>query len=202
MTLANFQASLAELVADGQIGASELDEVERQRLATVAGTRGVATMRMLYMSWRLTKALSLLPLTLKALGDERTAALLRAFWKKRKATSLHFVEECLDFAAYLRAGIESPPPFFADILAFETARLEMRMQQSLGLAPDPQRVRFCADPTALFAALQEGRDLGAVARAELVLRGELREDGSESWIVEGGGVIALAPQQAGSNPAF
>ena len=42
--------------------------------------------------------------TLKRLGDERTAGLLRTFWGIRKATSLHFVEECLAFAAFLHRG--------------------------------------------------------------------------------------------------
>lgn len=204
MTLAAFQSALAELVAEARDGSGrdDLAAVERQRLAALADDRGVATMRMLYMSWRLTKVLSLLPLSLRVLGDERTAALLRAFWAIRKATSLHFVEECLEFAAFLHARVQDKPQHFAAILDFETARLQLRMQQSLGLRPAAQRVVFDAEPAALFAAVQGGSDLSSVPPCDAVLRGELDADGRERWTIEGGGSVLEAPSGTATSAAY
>lgn len=208
MTLAVFQRALAELVADGAAGAvpAGLDAIERERLAGLVGTRGVRTMRMLYMSWRLTKVLSLLPLTMKALGDERAAEMLHAFWRIRRATSLHFVEECLDFAAFLHdrvvAAETEPPAFFADILAFETARLRLRHRQSLGLPSEDERVRLSTPPAALFAALTDGLDLATLPVTETVLRGSLAADGSESWVIEGGGTLEVSASAPAVDTAF
>ncbi len=204
MTLAVFQTALAELVAEARDGSGgeDLADIERRRLAALADDRGVATMRMLYMSWRLTKVLSLLPLSLKLLGDEQTAALLRAFWAIRKATSLHFVEECLEFAAFLHARVDDKPQHFAAILDFETARLQLRMQQSLGLRPAAQRVVFGAEPAALLAALQGGADLSSVRPCPAVLRGELDADGHERWTIEGGGSVFEASSGAATSAAY
>lgn len=208
MTLAAFQRAVAELVADGKSATPplDLDEAEQARLAGLAGTRGVTTMRMLYMSWRLTKVLSLLPMTMKALGDDRAAEMLHDFWRLRRATSLHFVEECLDFAAFLHQRLAadgtSPPGYLADVLAFEAARLKLRYRQSLGLPPGMERIRLATEPSALFASLTEGSDPALLPCGEFVLRGTLDGDGSESWVVEGGGTLEMQPPALAADTAF
>lgn len=185
MSLQAFQAALAELVAEGTDGTDrrDLSATERRRLAALAGTPGISTMGMLYKSWRLTKVLSLLPMTLKALGDEQAAALLNQFWRTRRATSLHFVAECLAFANYVRTAKPDHPDFLVDILAFESARLEMRLEQSQGAVPRPRLVSFTCDPESLFEAIQSGGDPALVPRIGAVLEGQLDSQNHEHWTI-------------------
>jgi hypothetical protein len=196
MSLQAYQAALAELVAEGIDGTDrrDLSATERCRLSALAGTPGISTMGMLYRSWRLTKVLSLLPMTLKALGDEQAATLLNQFWRTRRATSLHFVAECLEFANYVRTAKPDHPDFLVDILAFESARLEMRLEQSQGAAPRARLVSFACDPTSLFEAIQSGGDVSLVPRVGAVLMGQLDAENQEHWTIRRQGRdIPVAP---------
>lgn len=186
MTMAAFQSSLAELVASGKMAAGEndddLSDLERRRLAGIAGQNGKDVMQMLYFSWRLTKVLSLLPLTTRLLGDEETAVHLKRFWGRRTAKSLYFVEECLSFLDFLVGELEERPAHFDDVVGFERARLTLRDDQSKGRPSRSVEVRFHCNPDALISALMSGGDLSAIAADQVVLCGRLGESGGEQWI--------------------
>ncbi|WP_428672221.1 hypothetical protein [Reyranella sp.] len=184
MTIARFQSSLAKLVAHG--GAIDdnqgaLSDLEKQRLADIGGQHGKAIMQTLYFGWRLTKVLSLLPLTTRLLGDEALAASLKGFWKQRMAKSLYFVEECLAFLDFLEGDIKDRPAFFEEVTGFEKARLQLRDRQSKGRPCQPVEVRFRCHPDALLSALMSGTDVSTIVPDDIVLRGELGEDGEERW---------------------
>jgi hypothetical protein len=184
MSLAAFQSALAELVAGRTVAldsAGGLTDLERRRVEGLAEAMGARAMRTLYFGWRLTKVLSLLPFTTALLGDERLSERLKAFWQQRNATSLYFVEECLEFLEFLEATMTDAPRCWPDVLAFERARLRLRADQSRGRLCAPQLVRFRSDPAALFAGLNSGTALDEVPNGDVTLRGDLTDAGEERW---------------------
>jgi hypothetical protein len=182
MTMASFQAALAEMVASGSaVGGDgyQVSALEQRRLEALRADRGVPVMRTLYFSWRLTKVLSLLPLTTGVIGTERLAQSLLRFWAEKRSTSLYFVDECAAFLCHLEATLEDPGPGFADAVAFERARLELRKPCPDGRLPAPVRVRLRGSPAALLSA--PAADALPEALAAVVLEGCIDENGRERW---------------------
>ncbi len=185
MSQIRFQAELAEMVAGTAAGfraGEELTALDARRLTSLASQPGIGTMRTLYYSWRLTKVLSLLPLTTRALGSERLAASLRSFWQARRATSLYFVDECIAFLDFVADTLlHNELPSLYDVVAFERARLQLRCDQAKGIAPTPQRVQVHHELTSIINALNAGADLSNLPLSDELLIGELSADGQESW---------------------
>jgi hypothetical protein len=187
MSAANFQSALAGLVAGEFVGENTLatlSDRDKQRYTALAPQPGVQVMRMLYFSWRLTKVLSLLPLTTKAIGDVAMARRLPVFWSNVKARSYHFVDEVLAFAEFLERDLpEDTQQQAAQVLAFEKARLLMRQSLSRGKSPEVQRFNCRFDFHALLHALETGENLTSVSRVDSVLSGRLSPDGDEEWTI-------------------
>lgn len=180
-----FQASVAELVLQGHAEERQLDALEQRRIDAVASQDGARVMWTLYCGWRLTKVLSLLPLTSALLGDGKLAEMLRRFWRGRQATTLYFVEECIGFLAFLQEALPEKPPRFDDVVAFESARLALREEQSRGLLPKPRVVLLSCEIGALIDALSTGGDVAALPTRWHHVRGELDDGAAERWVVVG-----------------
>jgi len=186
MTISVFQSCLAELVAGGTASTYHdrvLTYLEKRRLETIASQAGVDVMRTLYFGWRLTKVLSLLPFTAALLGDEALARHLRQFWQENKATSLYFIDECLKFLAFLEKNLNDTLPYLEEVVAFERAKLRLRDDLSQGRIPRRQLVRFRCEPTALLRALSSKSDISEIPLCDVILQGELTENGNERWTV-------------------
>lgn len=184
MSQAAFQSALAELIAGTEAESErqhDISDRDRSRLSSVASQHGVHVMRTLYFSWRLTKVLSLLPLTTGVLGHESTARQLRRFWRESKARSFYFVDECLAFLRFLDRNLDGIPLPLGDAMAFELARLELRAEAARGKRPQPRRIRLRHPPDLLLAALP-GRS--AVRPGDdIMLEGSFADDEGERWIV-------------------
>ncbi|HEY5135614.1 MAG TPA: hypothetical protein VIJ41_07480 [Candidatus Nanopelagicales bacterium] len=116
MSLAGYQRVLIGLlvqpasafrVARGDFDEADLTDCERERLSAAARDAGVALTRRLHEGWRLTKLLTLLPLTFDVGDDEVMADRVASFWAQRLPTSLYFEDEAASFAQQVA---RSAPP--------------------------------------------------------------------------------------------
>jgi hypothetical protein len=163
--------------------AAGLAGAEQGQLVDVAEQPGLATVRMLYQSWRLTKVLTLLPLTVGALGDD-APALLTEFWRQRPARGPYFVEECVAFLDFLDGrAAELGVPGLTDLATFERARLGMHEEISAGRQRATALVRFDHDPAAVFRAARAAEERVELDPAPTTLQGELSADGTERWSI-------------------
>jgi hypothetical protein len=169
--------------------AAGLSDEEQQQLDGVAEQRGLATVRMLYQSWRLTKVLTLLPLTIEMLGDQ-APVLLTEFWRHRPARGPYFVEECLALLHFIDERAGTFGASLRDVMAFERARLEMREAVSGGREHVSALVELDHDAAAVFRAARAGDASAELPAGPTTLRGDLWADGTERWAVVGGGATA------------
>jgi hypothetical protein len=162
----------------------DVTEQERRRLDRVQQQAGRELMRELYVAWRLTKVLSLLPFTCGAVSEDWLGKALARYWNKHPATSFYFIEECLEVVGFLRQAILELPgaPLLLDVLAFDEVRLAARAGAAAGHS-SPEFVRLSHEPAALLRALREGGDLNAVPPDDVELRVEVTAAGEEVWSI-------------------
>ena len=114
------QPTSAVSVARGEFAESDLTDLERTRLQAAAGDPGVALTRRLHEGWRLTKLLTLLPLTFDVTDNELLAEHVSSFWRQRPPTSLYFEDEAAAFA--LQVAQAAPPGSLLQFTAEHEAR--------------------------------------------------------------------------------
>jgi hypothetical protein len=194
VSLPRFQEVLARLVIDPEFrelvraaplrGLPEgLTGLERRRLTVAAAGRGIEVTRDLHKAWRLTKLLALLPLTCTLLGEEVLAQEVARFWRARLPKGLYFLEEALDFCAYLkeRARADLSVPYLDEVVAFERATLELRRPRPAQGSSGLQRVRFRHDPELLLGTLSAGRQPQHLPERPCTVVGSLDSDGRLRW---------------------
>lgn len=187
--LAALQAAYASVVSDSP-GPDALAAEARHRVDTVRDDPGLGVVRMLYRSWRLTKVLSLLPLTTGAIPTDELTRLLEEFWRRRRAVGPYFVEECLAFLDFLETADVERADRLVDLAAFERARLELRDAVGAGAPRAECDVVLRRRPTVLFSA-----DADEVCRADSeasVVHGHVDAAGDERWVVTEGPDAGLA----------
>lgn len=133
MSLVGFQTMLARMTAQPDFVAAvrsypallerepDLSPVERQRLAEIAGSRGMEANCMLYRANRLAPLALNCPDTLEQLG-EALEGLLSAFWADEPETHVNFLIETDRFCRWLDARGD-PPVGLAREHALVAARL-------------------------------------------------------------------------------
>jgi hypothetical protein len=196
MSNAAFQAMLVRLVMDPEFrdsvarqGADGLPDSltarERTRLAGVATDPGMTVTRTLYKGFRLGKLLTLLPLSCRALGDDRLARQVAAFWESRPSMSFYYLEEAAAFCDFLSAhlGAEADGAALGDVVAFERAGLELQRARPPGESPPTQFVRLRHHPDALLAAVAAGSALETLAPSPCVLVGGRDATGAIQWVI-------------------
>jgi len=189
LNLAAFQSALADVVAgrDGDAQWPDLSTAELERLEDVAAQPGMRAIRMLYQSWRLTKILTLLPMTVASLGDQTAAALLRKFWLQRPALGPYFVEECIAFLDFLEGEGVTADGALADVVVFERARLELHSDITAGAASASRAVVLDHDPVDLLAAVaRKNLDAASPSTEPIAVLGEVTEIGHELWTITSG----------------
>jgi hypothetical protein len=117
-------AQQAVTMAAGDFGelAGSLTAEERTRLASQARDPGMVLTRKLHTGWRLTKLLTLLPVTFRVGDPETLTDLVATFWHHNRPQGLYFESEALRFAQFVR---EHAPPdtVLYDVAGFEAAML-------------------------------------------------------------------------------
>lgn len=204
-----FQTALARLVTDPDFRAEvraggvaalagRLTPLERRRLLAAAADRGMDVTRALHKAFRLGKLLTQLPLTCRLLGTERMACEVERFWKRRPPRSFYFLEEAVAFCDYLLARAPSGPgvEHLEEVVRYERAAKVLKRARAEGLRPDPERVEFRCDPSALLAALGRGEAPAGIAPLDCVLEARLTEEGEVAW-----DVVAVEGRPAGGEEA-
>lgn len=114
----------AARVAAGDFGVlgADLTALERTRLVSQARDPGMTLTRKLHKGWRLTKLLTLLPLTFRVGDPDSLADLVEEFWCANLPHGLYFEGEAARFAIFL---IKRTPEgaLLCDTAAFEGAML-------------------------------------------------------------------------------
>ncbi len=194
MSLPVFQSTLARLVIDldfraaVRAGAGDalpvgLDAIERERLVAVAHDPGLDATRTIYKGFRLSKLLIALPLTRTLLGAARLEREVSAFWAARPPVSFYFLDEALAFCEHLRARMRGGlrVAYLDEVLAYETASVELERARLAGAGPTARRVEFRHDPAILLGTLAEGRRPRAVPASSQMLVGKLDRAGQTDW---------------------
>jgi hypothetical protein len=191
MSLAHFQDAMVRLITDpdfrDHIAAGNaatdatLSERETTRLQRIARDPGLGINRTLHKGFRLGKLRGLLPFTCRLLGTRRLCDELARFWRAHPPASFYFLPEAADFCDYLRSR-KLRLRYLDDVIAYERATLELE-RACIG-TPPPQHVRFRHDPTALLAALAQGRNPRAIRPRPCIATGTRDADGQTTWILE------------------
>lgn len=165
MSLRAFQRAMAEMAASPALIRRVLDEgaaalagydltpIERERLVSAAGQRGMRMNCMLYRNGRLSPLVSQLPGTFHVLGY-RLRDVAEAFWAENPKVPRGVPGEMRRFAAFLRRRMAEgalDDPFLGEVLDWEMETYE------LALLP-PERTR------------ESVADAAARARADAPLR--------------------------------
>jgi hypothetical protein len=192
VSLKRFQTLLTRLIAEPDFRDAvradaatafrddDLTALEASRLARIAVDRGLDVNRTLHKGFRLGKLRAMLPLTCQLLGNRRLVREVAIFWQVRPPSSFYFIPEAIefcDFVAARRLRLE----YLAGVLAYERATLEL--ERARVDEPAPQRVRFEHAPSAVFAALMNGRVPRGIPRQPSVVEGWRGADGRAQWRV-------------------
>jgi len=141
MTLLAFQLALADLAASADLCARvtsdaeaalagyDLTPVERRRLASAAGQRGMRVNRSLYRHNRVTALATVAPGTLHLLGDE-ARDVADAFWAVHGAER-NMRREGEHFAAFVLGMLDDgrlASPYLRDVVQFELVRYQVAVE--------------------------------------------------------------------------
>jgi|GEM_PF-397286 len=184
MTLLAFQLALADLAASAELctrvandpeaalAGYDLTPVERRRLASAAGQRGMRVNRSLYRYNRVTALATVSPGTLHLLGD-RARDVAGAFWAAHGAER-NMRREAEHFAAFVLRMLDDgrlAGPYLREVVEFELVRYQVAVEPrgpalarvaeaarrwpGGALAPHPlvRAVAFSHDPEALLSHL-------------------------------------------------
>jgi hypothetical protein len=192
VSLAAFQSQLARLVLDerwreevrtagpGTL-TGDLTARERHRLFKASADPGLAVTAKLVRSFRLSKILTLFPLTRALVGDPVLGREVRRFWSENPPRTFYVLEEALAFAACL-LDRRLYNPFFDEVVGFERALLELRRPRSEGEPPPTQTVHFRHDPRVVLGALAGGEYPPRRTRPKpCTVHVALRPDGTLEW---------------------
>jgi hypothetical protein len=191
-----FQALLARIVIDADFRdelrqwkahnlGNDLTPLERERLVAAADSPGMEITRTLHKGWRLSKILTMLPMTHVLLGDELLARELARIWETHPPRGLYFREEAMQFCDHLQERLGGFGGAVPEVASFERAQLEL-LDPRAGRRALARRVRFRHDPIALLSHLAAGRRPSDVLERPCTLEGTVDGHGRIQWrVVEG-----------------
>ena len=129
--------------------ADDLTAAERERLLAQASDAGLALSRKLHQGWRLTKLLTLLPVTFRVGDPGLLARLVDEYWRDHLPQGLYFEAEAAAFAADVAERVP------ARSLVHDAALLEGAMlavgDRAGSAAIGPVELHVSHDPRALLA---------------------------------------------------
>lgn len=188
--MSDYQQELARLVLDEgyalrvarDVAAlpAELDERDARRLAAIAADPGLRLTRTLHRGWRLSKLLTLLPLTCAVADRTLLETQVLSFWRLQPPRSLYFVDEAVRFVDHLIAALGETEMALADVARFEQANLRLGDAARYRLPIGPVHVRLQHDPAQLLGRVVAGEPLDRVRRRPTELVGSV-VDGATAW---------------------
>jgi hypothetical protein len=191
VSLADFQACVARLVTEADLGARVaaegawafgarcLTDREQRRLTAIAASRGLVITRKLHRGFRLGKLLAMLPLSCARLGDELLGLETSAFWRERASRSFYFWEEAIAFCDFLAARDRSLA-FLPEVVNYERASLLLQCAPER-LPESGVALLWPADPRPVLQALAANQAVPDVPAAPHLMVGERAADGQVIW---------------------
>lgn len=190
MTVADYQQELVRLVLDEAYA----DRVRRdagalpaglaardvRRLTAIAADPGLHLTRTLHRGWRLSKLLTLLPMTCAVADRAVLETEVVRFWRREPPRGLYFVDEAVRFVDHLLATVGDTEPLLADVARWEQANLRLGDAARYGLAIEPVHVPLQHDPVELLGRVVAGEPLDGVPRRSIELVGSV-VDGAATW---------------------
>jgi hypothetical protein len=180
MRLVLDQAYAQQVAADPAALPADLDQRAVRRLVSIAADPGLHLTRTLHMGWRLSKLLTLLPMTCAAADRELLETEVLRFWREQPPRSLYFVDEAVRFVDHLIEAVGGSEPILADVARFEQAGLLLGDAARYGLPIEPVQVQLQHDPAQLLGRLAAGGPLAGVDERPGVLVGSV-VDGEPVW---------------------
>ena len=166
MSLATYQrAQVAMLVepdaarriAGGDLTpwADDLTATERERLLAQAADAGLALSRKLHQGWRLTKLLTLLPVTFRVGDPALLARLVDTYWRDHLPQGLYFEAEAAAFATFVAAEVPAPSELH-DAALLEGALLAVG-ERNGAASPSSVDLHLTSDPRTLLRGDDDAR---------------------------------------------
>jgi len=144
---------VAHRISGGDLGPwqADLTPLERERLVSQATDAGLALSRKLHKGWRLTKLLTLLPITFRVGDPGLLSDLVDAYWRDHLPQGLYFEAEAAGFAAFVAGQVP------ASTALHDAARLEGALlavgQRGPSAPSGPIELRLAHDPRRLLSAV-------------------------------------------------
>jgi hypothetical protein len=149
-------ADVARRISAGDFGPWEADLTsrERERLVSQATDTGLALSRKLHKGWRLTKLLTLLPVTFRVGDPDLLLDLVDTYWRHYLPQGLYFEAEAARFAAFVAERVPGSA-LLHDAVSLEGALLAVGQRTPLAqpaiielhITRDPRRL--LSDPSAM-----------------------------------------------------
>ena len=139
--------------------ADDLTAAERERLLAQATDAGLALSRKLHQGWRLTKLLTLLPVTFRVGDPALLARLVDEYWRDHLPQGLYFEAEAAAFAAYVAGRGARPRLLVHDAALLEGAMLAVG-DRAGSAAIGPVDLHVSHDPRALLGDADAGASPG------------------------------------------
>lgn len=159
MSLAAYQRAQVAMIVDPGASArlasgdlapwdDDLTPAERDRLVAQATDAGLALSRKLHQGWRLTKLLTLLPITFRVGDPTLLAGLVGRYWRDHRPEGLYFEAEAAAFAAYVADQVP-PGSIVHDAALLEGALLAVG-SRSPAAGPAEITLHLTHDPRSLL----------------------------------------------------
>ena len=144
---------VAHRVAGGDLAPwdADLSPQERDRLVSQATDAGLALSRKLHKGWRLTKLLTLLPVTFRVGDPALLGDLVDAYWRDHLPQGLYFEAEAAGFAAYVAGQVPSGSALH-DAALVEGALLAVGQRGPSAQTGAAIELRLAHDPRRLLSA--------------------------------------------------
>ncbi len=133
----------------------DLTPPERERLLAQAADAGLALSRKLHQGWRLTKLLTLLPITFRVGDPALLARLVDAYWRDHLPQGLYFEAEAAAFAGFVAAEVPAPSALH-DAALLEGALLAVGDRNGAA-SPSSMDLHLTCDPRTLLGGDDEAR---------------------------------------------
>lgn len=168
MSLRSYQRAQVAMVLDREVAHrvargdlapwdADLSPRERDRLVAQATDAGLALSRKLHKGWRLTKLLTLLPVTFRVGDPVLLSDLVDAYWRDHLPQGLYFEAEAAGFAAYVADRVPAGTAV-RDAALLECALLAVGQRGPSAEQEASIELRLAHDPRRLLSGSPAGDD--------------------------------------------
>jgi hypothetical protein len=166
-----------------------LSQRERLRLIAVTAHRGLDMTRKMYVSFRLARMQSAVPLTFQLIGERLRNSELSRYLQTHRPTSFYYVDEGRRLLTYLRSRLRTGAlavPYLVDVIAYEAGLLTMKEARDRR-ANTKVHIRVEHDVEAITRSLEAGKRPKRIAARPTVIVGTVRDGDIDLEMHKGGG---------------